>query len=161
MKTFKNEQEIKEYVCLLKNFYMGFYSYLAIVGAMFLIWMMSGAGYFWPIWIIVIWGASLFFRASKLEVIDGAYYRLIYSIRDRLPFLKPGWEDQKQDELKKSSLAGSGDSGVTKAPAKKTAVKKSAIKKPAAKKAPVKKATAKKPAAKKKPVAKTKAPTKK
>ncbi len=145
MKTFKNEQEIKEYVCLLKNFYMGLYSYLAVVGGTFLVWIMSGAGYFWPIWIIVIWGTSLFFRASKLEVIDGSYYRLLYSIRDRLPFLKPDWEDQKQDELKKSSLTGSVDFGTEKTAAKKTAAKKPAVKKP----------VAKKPAAKKKVVKKT------
>tara|TARA_R110002050_G_scaffold847_4_gene5968 strand:+ start:53077 stop:53511 length:435 start_codon:yes stop_codon:yes gene_type:complete len=144
MKTFKNEQEIKEYVCLLKNFYMGLYSYLAVVGGTFLVWIMSGAGYFWPIWIIVIWGTSLFFRASKLEVIDGSYYRLLYSIRDRLPFLKPDWEDQKQDELKKSSLTGSVDFGTEKTTAKKTAAKKPAVKKPAAKKPVVKKTPTKK-----------------
>jgi hypothetical protein len=152
MKTFKSEQEVKEHVRLLKNFYMGFYSYLAVVGGTFLIWMMSGAGYFWPIWIIVIWGTSLFFRASKLEVIDGAYYRLLYSIRDRLPFLKPEWEGQKFNELKKSSMAGSGGTKSTptpaaknKAPIKKTVTKKSPVKKAAAtKKTPTKKTTDKK-----------------
>lgn len=166
MKTFKNEQEIKEHVRLLKNFFMGFYSYLAVVGGTFLIWMMSGAGYFWPIWIIVIWGASLFFKASKLEVIDGAYYSLLYSIRDRLPFLRPEWESQKLAELKKTSLTGSVDFGTKKPEAKKTTVKKSVAKKPAAKKAApakkvstAKKSPAKKPAVKK-PVAK-KAPAKK
>jgi Sec-independent protein translocase protein TatA len=157
MKTFKNEQEIKEHVGLLKNFYMGFYSYLVVVGATFLIWMMSGAGYFWPIWIIVIWGAALLFKASKLEVIDGAYYRLLHSVRDRLPFLRPEWENQKFAEFKKSSLTGSVDFGskVTAAPSTKkkaAAVKKAPVKKTSAvKKTGVKKAPAKKTAAEKKP----------
>lgn len=151
MKTFKNEQEIKEHVRLLKNFYMGFYSYLVVVGGTFLIWMMSGAGYFWPIWIIVIWGTSLFFKASKLEVIDNAYYRLLHSIRDRLPFLRPEWETQKFNELKKSSVTGSVDFGskATSSAQKKTPAKKSTAKKASPKKAPTKKTVAKKPAAKK------------
>lgn len=151
MKTFKNEQEIKEHVRLLKNFYMGFYSYLVVVGGTFLIWMMSGAGYFWPIWIIVIWGTSLFFKASKLEVVDNAYYRLLHSIRDRLPFLRPEWETQKFNELKKTSVTGSVDFG-SKAPSsaqKKTPAKKSTAKKASPKKAPTKKTVAKKPATKK------------
>lgn len=152
--NFKNQEELKNHVERLKAFYNEFYTFLIVMAVSLLAWLLS-RGYFWPLWIMVLWGGPLFFKASKLEIVDSSYYKLICSLREQLPFLRKSWEKEKLDELK-SNLQGSEKPAAAKKAAdpkkiaaKKAAVKKPAVKKVAAKKPAAKKATPKKAAAKK------------
>jgi len=155
---FKNREDLKNHVERLKAFYNEFYSFLIVIAFSLLIWLLAGGGYFWPVWIMVLWGGPLFFKASKLEILDCSYYKLICSLRDQLPFLKKSWEHEKLAELQKS-LNGSKKPVVKEAPTKKAAIKKTVTTNPTA----VKTVTQKAPAKKKSPAksATKKAPTKK
>lgn len=57
-------------------------SYLAVNTMVILIWAMTGAGYFWPIWLIGLWGIGLVINAY-----------VVYAA-------KPLTEDQIQKEMK-------------------------------------------------------------
>jgi hypothetical protein len=102
-----NERDFQDYARLLKNFYGEFQSYVIINGVFVLVWLLADGGYFWPVWPIVIWGISLFLKASKLGVIDTTFYAQCHAFRERMPFFKPGWEEQKVEELiQKARMAG-------------------------------------------------------
>ena len=57
-------------------------SYLAVNTMVILIWAVTGAGYFWPIWLIALWGIGLVINAY-----------VVYAAR-------PLTEDQIQKEMK-------------------------------------------------------------
>ncbi len=57
-------------------------SYLAVNGMLVIIWALTGAGYFWPIWLIGLWGIGLVINAY-----------VVYAAR-------PVTEDQIQKEMK-------------------------------------------------------------
>ena len=149
---FKNREELENHVKRLKAFYNEFYSFLVVMAFSLLVWLLSGGGYFWPVWILAFWGGPIFFKASKLGVLDETHYEKLCNLRDQLPFLKKGWEKDKMSELRSDSSAPAKKSAPQKpkaAPAKKAAAKKpatksAAVKSPAPKKAATTKATAKK-----------------
>ncbi len=144
---FKNQDDLKHYVERLKSFYNEFYCFLIVVASTLLIWFLSGGGYFWPVWIMVLWGMPLFFKSSKLGVLDGSYYKLFCSLRNQLPFLKKSWEEEKLHELQKSMNSKTVNAQKTtakEAPAKKVTAKKIAAKKQTVSKAVTKKAPVKK-----------------
>gem|GEM_PF-1123533 len=154
MKNMQTKTDIKAYARLLKNFYGELYTYIMVNCGLILVWLFTGAGSFWPIWPILVWGISLIIKASKLHVINDVFYEKCHLFRDKVLFLKKDWEDQKIAELLKTAqdqgLIAKEEGPSKKAPAKKPVAKKPATKKPVAKKAaPVKKVVAKKPAAKK------------
>lgn len=60
-------------------------SYLAVNSMLIIIWALTGAGYFWPIWLIGLWGVG---------VVINAY--VVYAAR-------PVTEDQIQKEMKNLS----------------------------------------------------------
>jgi len=167
-KGLKNTQEIREYTRLLKNFYGELYSYVIVNGGLVLFWLFSGAGYFWPIWVIAIWGISLLIKASKLHIIDSFFYEQCHSLREKFLFLKKDWEEEKTRELVErlkregvleeenkahaaSKTAPTPSAKPAAAAPKRVAIKKAAVKKsrPAAKKVPARKPVAKKTAPKK------------
>ncbi len=165
---FKTQDALKHHVERLKAFYNEFYSFLIVIAFSLLVWLLSDGGYFWPVWIIVLWGGPIFFKASKLEILDISYYKLLCSLRDQLPFLKKSWESEKLQELQKN-LKESDKTIVdnkaqhVKAPIKKAAPKKMAVKKPVisknvTQKAPTKKSSPAKSVTKKAPI--KKGPTK-
>jgi hypothetical protein len=71
------------------------YSHLTIYGlvnfASILIWLMSGGGYFWPIWILVGWGIGLVLEAAALG--------LLPLMTDVFPFLRPEWEEKEAKRI--------------------------------------------------------------
>ena len=159
MDNLKSMEDAKRYARLLKNFYGELYTYILTNAALVFVWFVFlGSGHFWPIWIILIWGASLFIKASKLHIIDHAIYKECDTLRERFLFMKKDWEERKVEQLvrraKENGLFDDAKETNTKASLKnspteqkpKAVVKKSA--KPATKKVP-----AKKPAAKKSPKA--------
>ena len=103
MDNIRTKEDVREYARLLKNFYGELYTYIIVNGGLVLVWLFSGAGYFWPIWPIGIWGISLLIKASKLQVIDSSFYKHCHAVRERVVFLKKDWEEQKVNELLKQA----------------------------------------------------------
>tara|TARA_Y100000588_G_C13804198_1_gene732198 strand:- start:24 stop:575 length:552 start_codon:yes stop_codon:yes gene_type:complete len=94
--------EETRYIKQLKNFYGEFYSYLAVNGALTLLWFVTG-GSFWPIWIILTWGAYLTVKASKLYIIEPTLYKQCDAFRERALTLKKDWEQETLDRLIKNA----------------------------------------------------------
>lgn len=156
---FKSREELKSHVEKLKAFYNEFYSFLIVSAFSLLIWLLSGAGYFWPIWLLVLWGGPLFFKASKLQILNKDYYKMICTFRDQLPFLKKSWEHDKMQELQRAMTGAQKEAAmpkVKKVAAKATATKTPTPKKKVAKKAPSEKSPTKTTAVKKVPASKGK-----
>lgn len=132
--TLRNEHDVQRYVTSLKNFYGELSSYILVVTISLIVWLLSGGGYFWPIWVILIWGIVLFLKASKLHIISPAYYAKSHDLREKLPFIKEEWSQQKAQEiLKKLNISG------VKSASSSHASKKNGMKKVTGKKAVVKK----------------------
>lgn len=154
-----NDQELREKVHNMRQFYIKC-TYVGIaVFAAFLLWAITGGGYFWPAWIIVGGGLGLAFQA----ITSG----LFPALNEYFPFFKKDWEEDQIKQLKKPQQhqPTMAMHAAPKAAAKKKAAAKSAAPK-AKKKAPVKmkaapvaKAVVKK--AKKAPAKKAKAAKKK
>lgn len=120
MDNIRTKEDVREYARLLKNFYGELYTYIIVNGGLVLVWLFSGAGYFWPIWPIGIWGISLLIKASKLQVIDSSFYKHCHAVRERVVFLKKDWEEQKVNELLKQAK----EKGILKDEKEVTAIKK-------------------------------------
>lgn len=157
MKNIRSKEDLEHYARLLKNFYGELYAFLLLNAGFILVWLLSGAGYFWPIWPIGIWGIILLIKASKLNIIDSSFYEHCHAFRERVLFMKKDWEEQKVKELlqraKESGMIDKNVATEEKAKPKKapTTKPKASPKttKPAAKKAAPKKAVPKKAAPKK------------
>lgn len=126
-----NERQVREYVHKLRRFYTDVLIYGVVNLGLILIWAISGAGYFWPIWVIIGWGIGLGVHAFSLG--------LIPQMNAMVPFMTAEWEDQ---EVRRLMEAGHKENGKE----EKTLVKKemkteapSAPKKVIRKKAPPKK----------------------
>jgi hypothetical protein len=46
-----------------RDFKADLFSYIVINALLIVIWAATGAGYFWPIWVIIGWGIGLIFHA--------------------------------------------------------------------------------------------------
>jgi hypothetical protein len=144
MHHLKNEKDVHGYVRYLKNFYGELSVYILVITVSLIIWLLMGGGYFWPLWIILIWGIVLLLKASRLHVINPFFYETAHRFREKLPFIRPQWQEEKVHEILKkmgrslSEMAGPAPKpsvkSTTKKPAKKATVKKSATKKTAKKK---------------------------
>ena len=139
----KNEKDVHGYVRYLKNFYGELSVYILVVTVSLIVWLLMGGGYFWPLWIILIWGVVLLLKASRLHVINPLLYSSAHKFRETLPFIRPQWQEEKVHEILKKMGKGL---SVMAAPQPKTKATKT--KKPATKTVAKKKAPAKKPAKK-------------
>lgn len=50
-----------------REFYQHLTSYAIVMAALVMIWLVSGGGYFWPIWPMLGWGIGLAFHAAALR----------------------------------------------------------------------------------------------
>ena len=112
MHHLENEQDIKSYVKYLKNFYGELSVYILVITISLIIWLLMGGGYFWPLWIILIWGIVLLLKASRLRVVSPMLYEAAHRFREKLPFIRPQWQEEKVQEILKKmgrtlSVAGS------------------------------------------------------
>lgn len=89
-----NEHQVREHVRKLRRFYTDVMIYGAVNIGLILIWLISGGGYFWPIWVIVGWGIGLGIHAFSLD--------LIPQITTMMPFMTSEWEDQEVQRLMKN-----------------------------------------------------------
>lgn len=124
-----NEKEVREHVKRLRRFYMDVVIYLGVNAFLILVWLLSGDGYFWPIWVIIGWGIGLGLHALSLG--------LIPQMTAMLPFMTAEWEDE---EVKRMMEAKSGNGDYEAEPVKPT-VKKTTTRKKATKKTTTAKAT--------------------
>ena len=138
-----SEEEVRRYVAKLKNFYSQVSVYAFVNICLIFIWLFSGAGAFWPIWTIVIWGVALGFQALKIGLFPKEVQQFMDALMDKLPFLKGDWEEEQVKDIMKD---GKPEAKKDASSPKKTAVKteKKVSKKKVVKKAgPTKKPSSK------------------
>lgn len=148
---FKHEEDVRAYVKKLGNFYKQLAIYGLVNVGMILIWLLSGEGYFWPIWVILGWGIPLFFVAVDLHLLPKGVQDVMNSFMETLPFLRPEWESEQVNHILKKGVKKDKDivSGTTKTTGTKeealsvkklaSSTKKTTPKKNSSKKAVVKK----------------------
>ena len=95
-----NEQQVREHVRKLRRFYTDALIYAVVNLGLIFIWLVSGAGYFWPIWVIVGWGIGLGVHAFSLG--------LIPQMTAMVPFMTADWEDQEVKRLMEAGYKGKG-----------------------------------------------------
>ena len=151
----KNQKDVQSHVKKLKNFYGELSVFVLVITVSLIIWLLCGGGYFWPLWIALIWGVVILLKASKLGIVMPSLYEGAHSMREKLPFIRPQWEGEKaqeimkkmgksvadlaKEEMKTSKAATKPKKAATKAKAApkkkaKTSTKKAAPKKTAKKK---------------------------
>lgn len=137
----KTEDDVRAYVHRLGHFYRQLALYGIVNAGLILVWLLSGEGYFWPIWVIIAWGIPLFIQAIDLKLPPKPVQDVVCSIMHALPFMKSGWEDEQVARILKSKKGGktegSSSSKISVAPASKSTEKKTqplTPKKPVAKK---------------------------
>jgi|SaaInlV_200m_DNA_6_1039755.scaffolds.fasta_scaffold15217_3 hypothetical protein len=136
------EEKAKQHVKRLAVFYKEMTIYVAANLLFILIWLLSGAGYFWPIWVILGWGIPLFLQALYLNLLPSTVQENFRSAMDFFPYFKPEWEAQEVAKYMKKSGSVASNPG----PARSSAAAKPAVKKAAVKKSPAKKTSTKKKA---------------
>lgn len=90
------ENEIRQRVQILKQFYMDLISYVVVNVALLFIWsIFDKSGTFWPKYVMVVWGLVLMFKAYRMELFAVFF--------QNIPFLTPEWEDERVEELLEKS----------------------------------------------------------
>lgn len=97
----KSEKEVQSHVKKLKNFYGELSVFVLVITVSLIIWLLCGGGYFWPLWIALIWGVVILLKASKLGIIMPSLYEGAHDLREKLPFIRPQWEGEKTQEIMK------------------------------------------------------------
>lgn len=93
-----NENQVRDHVHKLRRFYTDALIYAVVNFGLILIWLISGAGYFWPIWVIVGWGIGLGVHAFSLG--------LIPQMNAMVPFMTAKWEDEQVRRLMEAGYKG-------------------------------------------------------
>lgn len=88
----RTEEQLREQIRNLKVFYTNLAIYGGVSIACILIWLLTGAGPFWPIWPIFGFALAALFQGIKLGALP--------MLEDVLPFLKPDWEEKQIESLK-------------------------------------------------------------
>ncbi len=91
----QHEFEIRQRVKNLREFYRHLTVYGIVNLGLILIWAISGAPYFWPIWVLFGWGIGIGLQAVSLG--------LVPVIEDILPFFSPKWEEQQVKKMLKEA----------------------------------------------------------
>lgn len=81
------ETQIRERVRELRVYYTNLVVYGGVTVACVLIWLLNGAGAFWPIWPIMAFGIA--------AVLQGARLGQLQSLEEWFPFLSPEWEENQ------------------------------------------------------------------
>lgn len=98
------EAQVRERVRELRVYYTNLVVYAGVSVGCILVWLLNGAGAFWPIWPIMAFGIA--------AALQGARLGQLKSLEDWFPFLSPEWEesqvkamlkDTKEDKKTKNS----------------------------------------------------------
>lgn len=92
------ELEARVYVASIQGFYRDILTYCVVNLIFILIWILAGAGYFWPFWVMFGWGIGLFVQAFMLKLIPR-----VEQLQMHLPFLNPQWEKEQVKKLMEQS----------------------------------------------------------
>lgn len=99
--TMDNEQEAREYLRQLKDYYTG----LASKGGIFLIcvfvWLFTG-GAPWPLWVLLAFAIHAFIGGVQLGIFP--------MLPDLFPFLKKDWEEDQLRKILEEKKEASGSS---------------------------------------------------
>jgi hypothetical protein len=87
MKHANNLEDLRHRLRELKDFYTNLLIYAVICVLSILVWLSTGMGTFWPIWVILGYGITVGLKAIKLGQIPG--------LNDFFPFLSDDWEEQQ------------------------------------------------------------------
>lgn len=87
-------QEIKNKIALLSNLHNQIIRYVGINTAGIIIWTLSGGGYFWPIWTIVLWGSDLLYQAYKLDLLKNTI-----KYKDSILDVARKWENKQVEKM--------------------------------------------------------------
>ncbi|WP_165380367.1 2TM domain-containing protein [Candidatus Finniella inopinata] len=152
------EKTARKYVQDLKGLYTNVIIYAIVWALCILLWLSFGGSGFWPIWVLVGFGAA--------TLLQGFAMGSSKQLEDFLPFLKPEWEEQQVKKLLKKPFAADmhqPKAAASAEPKEKPAkeVVKEVAKAEAPKAAPIKKTAPKKEPVLKKEAAPKKAPVKK
>ena len=86
------QQMIRQKVKVFKQLYLDFVSFSFVNAALIFIWFtMDSHSIFWPKYVLIVWGASLLFKAYRLDL-----FPLFFSY---ITFLTPEWEEKKVNEM--------------------------------------------------------------
>ena len=89
------EEKIRERVREMKLYYTNLVVYGFVSALCLLIWIATGGGHFWPIWVFLGLGAS--------AALQGARLGQMKVLEDYFPFLKSDWEEEQIRHLTKNS----------------------------------------------------------
>ncbi len=81
-----HEEEIKERIRELRDYYTSLVIHGIVVIVCFLIWLTTG-GAFWPLWVLISLGT--------VSVIKGIRLGLFPQLSEYFPFLSKEWEDEQ------------------------------------------------------------------
>jgi hypothetical protein len=90
------ETQVRERVRELRLYYTNLVVYAGVSVGCILVWLLNGAGAFWPIWPIMAFGIA--------AALQGARLGQLKALEEYFPFLSPEWEEtQVKAMLKKGS----------------------------------------------------------
>ena len=90
------ETQVRERVRELRLYYTNLVVYAGVSAGCILVWLLNGAGAFWPIWPIMAFGIA--------AALQGARLGQLKALEEYFPFLSPEWEEtQVKTMLKKGS----------------------------------------------------------
>lgn len=81
---FESEDNIRERIRELKEYYTNLIIYGVVIFACLIIWLTTG-GAFWPIWVMVALGSVALLKGIRLG--------LFPKMSELFPFLRPEWEE--------------------------------------------------------------------
>lgn len=96
------EAQVRERVRELRLYYTNLVVYAGVSVGCILVWLLNGAGAFWPIWPIMAFGIAAALQGVRLGQLK--------ALEDWFPFLSPEWEDSQV----KAMLKGTKDDKKTK-----------------------------------------------
>lgn len=89
------EAQVRERVRELRVYYTNLVVYAGVSIGCILVWLLNGAGAFWPIWPIMAFGITAALQGVRLGQLK--------SLEDWFPFLSPEWEESQVKAMLKET----------------------------------------------------------
>ncbi|MCE3230135.1 MAG: hypothetical protein K0R76_90 [Alphaproteobacteria bacterium] len=92
------EAQVRERVRELRVYYTNLVVYAGVSVGCVLVWLLNGAGVFWPIWPMMAFGIAAMLQGARLGQLK--------PLEDWFPFLSPEWEENQVKAMLKESRDG-------------------------------------------------------
>ena len=89
------ETQVRERVRELRVYYTNLVVYAGVSIGCILVWLLNGAGAFWPIWPIMAFGIAAALQGVRLGQLK--------ALEEWFPFLSPEWEEHQVKTMLKGS----------------------------------------------------------